>query len=78
MGTIDRRLTLLERRRPPGLSPERRAARPALRRLSVQTLEDLESALVSREAGLPLDAAQEAAIAAWERASEEGEPPWAS
>jgi len=67
MTQLGRRLFLLERRaaRRPTLSD--RAVRDALARLSLEELEALESALVAREAGRPLDDVQRAAFDAWER-----------
>ena len=67
MSTIDRRLATLERRTARGPSPERRAAREALRRLSLAELEGLEGAIAARESGHQLTDVQEAAITAWER-----------
>ena len=72
MGTIDRRLVTLERRAARRPSPERRAEREALRRLSLADLEALESAIVAREAGRSLDGPQKAAIVAWERVAPQG------
>ena len=69
MTSLDRRVVLLERRIPERVTPERRAAREALRRLSLAELEALEAALVAQEAGRPLMGQQEAALDAWECAT---------
>jgi hypothetical protein len=69
MTGLDRRVVLLERRVPERVTPEQRASRESLRRLSLAELEALEAAVVAREAGRPLTCHEEAALDAWERAT---------
>ena len=56
-----------ERRAARQPTPSDRAVREVLRRPSPDEVEAQESALMAREAGGPLDAAREAALAGWER-----------
>jgi hypothetical protein len=66
--SIDARLRRAEGRVPP-VAPDRQAVRAALARLSVAELEALESATEARATGRPLTKAEQAALAAWERAA---------
>jgi hypothetical protein len=67
MTDVRRRLRLLESRTGRRRPSADRAVGAALARLSVSELGTLESALVARQQGRPLDDARRAAFHAWER-----------